>query len=254
MPVPDLALRNKVAVITGARRGICRAIALGFAEAGADVAVCDIIDEGELTEVAEAAKRLGRRVVAIKADISKKSDAERIVKTTTDQLGAVDILLNGAAVTRWVSILDMSEEDWDAFIDVDLKGYFLCSQAAARIMMKQKRGNIMNIASTASFKALANRGAYGIAKAGVVMLTKVLALELAQHNIRVNAFAPAMVRTEFARPIWGDPALRKVQEGKTPLGRIADPEDMVGTALFLASDASRYVTGHTVLVDGGFLL
>lgn len=243
-----------MAVVTGARRGICKAIALGFAQAGADVALCDIVDEGELSQAADAARRFGGRALAIKADISQMADAQRIVNTTIEQLGSVDILLNGAAVTRWVSILDMSEEDWDAFINVDLKGYFLCSQAAAKEMIKQGHGNIINIASTASFKALANRGAYGIAKAGVVMLTKVLALELAQHRIRVNAFAPAMVRTEFARPIWGDPALLKVQEGKTPLGRIAEPEDMVGAALFLASDASRYVTGHTLLVDGGFLL
>lgn len=254
MNFPDLSLKGKVALVSGARRGICKTLALAFAQAGADVAVCDVVDNGELTGTAEEIKKLGRRSLAIKADICKKAEVDSMVEKTARELGSVDILLNGAAVTKWGLLADLDEKDWDSILNVDLKGYFLCSQAAAKVMMRQKRGNIISIASTGAFKARWERGAYCIAKAGVVMMTKVFALELGSHNIRVNAIGPGVTKTEFTRPLWEDAGLLKQEEAKVPLGRLADTDDMVGAVLFLASDASSYVTGHTLLVDGGYLL
>jgi len=148
-------------------------------------------------------------------------------------------------------LLELKEESWDRIIDTDLKGYYLCSQAVGKIMVEQKRGNIINIASTAAMYTAPEMGAYCIAKAGVVMLTKVLAVELAQHNIRVNAIAPSMVKTKFSQPLWSDPETLKEIESGIPLGRLAEPSDIIGSVLFLASDASSYITGHTIIVDGG---
>ena len=150
--------------------------------------------------------------------------------------------------------MELAEEDLDRFIDVDLKGYILCSQAVGKVMMKQKSGSIISIASTASFKPILNRGVYDIVKAGVFMLTKHLAKELAPYNIRANAVAPGVVRTEFTRPLWTNPELLAQEEAKIPLGRLGEPTDISRVALFLVSDLAGYVTGHTVLADGGFVL
>ena len=149
--------------------------------------------------------------------------------------------------------MDLREDGWDKVMNVDLKGYFLCSQAVAKTMIEKRSGNIINIASTGAAKAAVGLGAYGISKAGVVMLTQLLAVELAQHNIRVNAIGPSLVKTAFSEPIWSNPDLLKAVEASTPLGRIADPEDIMSLALFLASDASSYITGQTIYIDGGTL-
>jgi 2-deoxy-D-gluconate 3-dehydrogenase len=148
-------------------------------------------------------------------------------------------------------LLELSEDGWDRVIDTDLKGYYLCSQAVGKRMVDQKRGNIINIASIAAIKAAPEMGAYCIAKAGVVMLTRVLAVELAKYNIRVNAIAPYMVKTKFSQPLWSDPGTLKELESEIPLGRLAETSDIIGAVLFLASDASSYITGHTIIVDGG---
>ncbi len=250
--VPSFSLPGKVAIITGGRRGIGKAIALALAEAGADIAVCDrVIDDGELNAVAEEVERLGRRSLAVKADITQKSDVDSMVRRVVDGFGVIDILVNNAAMNIMAPLLELREEGWDKIIDTDLKGYYLCSQAVGKIMVEQKRGNIINIASTAAMYTAPEMGAYCIAKAGVVMLTKILAVELAQYNIRVNAIAPSMVKTKFSQPLWSDPESLKQIEAGIPLGRLAEPEDITGSVLFLASDASSYITGHTIVVDGG---
>ena len=161
--------------------------------------------------------------------------------------------MNNAAINILIPLLDTSEDDWDKVIDIDLKGYYLCSQAAGKWMVERKRGSIINIASRLAFQANPSvwQSAYCIAKAGVVMLTRVLARELASHNIRVNAIAPGLVKTEMSRGIWSDPKVLERFEASVPLGRLAVPDDFTGTALFLASGASSYITGHTILVDGG---
>jgi len=250
--VPSFPLPGKVAIVTGGRRGIGKAIALALAEAGADIAVCDrAVEDGELKAVADEVHQLGRRSLAVRADITQKADVDGLVQRVMDEFGVIDILVNNAAMNVRAPLLELGEEGWDRVIDTDLKGYYLCSQAVGRRMVDQKRGNIINIASTAAIKAAPEMGAYCIAKAGVVMLTRVLALELAKYNIRVNAIAPYMVKTKFSQPLWSDAETLKQLESEIPLGRLAEPEDIVGSVLFLASDASSYITGHTIIVDGG---
>jgi len=250
--IPPFTLSGKVAIVTGARQGIGKAIALALAEAGADIAICDrVIEDGELNAVAEEVKRLGRRSLAVQADITQKAEVDGLVKRVVAEFGVIDILVNNAAVNIMAPLLELREDGWDRVIDTDLKGYYLCSQAVGRRMVEQKRGNIINIASTAAIASAPEMGAYCIAKAGVVMLTRVLAVELAQYNIRVNAIAPSMVKTKFSEPLWSDPETLKQIESEIPLGRLAEPGDIIGAVLFLASDASSYITGHTIIVDGG---
>ena len=252
MGVSTLPLPGKVAIVTGGRRGIGKSIALALAEAGADIAVCDrVIEDGELKAVAEEIQRLGRRSLAVQTDITQKAEVARLAQRVMDEFGVIDILVNNAAMNVMAPLLELREDGWDRVIDTDLKGYYLCCQAVGKRMVDQKRGNIINIASTAAIKAAPQMGAYCIAKAGVVMLTRVLALELAKYNIRVNAIAPYMVKTKFSQPLWSDPETLKQLESEIPLGRLAEPGDIVGSALFLASDASSYITGHTIIVDGG---
>ncbi len=246
------SLAGKAAIVTGGRRGIGRAIALALAEAGADVALCDrVVDGGELEKVAAEIKKLGRRSLTVQTDITQKAEVDNLVQKTVAELGTVDILVNNAATNIMAPLLELEEKGWDRIIDTDLKGYYLCSQAAGKVMVKQKRGNIINIASTAALDTAPGMGAYCIAKAGVVMLTRILAVELAGHNIRVNAVAPSIVKTKFSQPLWADTETLKKIESEIPLGRLAEPEDIVGPVLFLASDASAYVTGHTIVADGG---
>jgi len=250
--VGSSTLSGRVAVVTGGRRGLGEAIALALAEAGADIALCDrVIDDGELEAVAGEVKRLGRRSLVVKADITQKAEVDGFVRRAVDELGAIDILVNNAATNIMAPLLELGEDGWDRVIDTDLKGYYLCSQAAGRVMVEQKRGNIINIASTAALKAAPQMGAYCIAKAGVVMLTKVLAVELGQYNIRVNAVAPYIVKTKFSQPLWSEPEALKQIESEIPVGRLAETDDIVGSVLFLAADASSYITGQTIIVDGG---
>lgn len=252
MSVPGLSLEGKLAIVTGGRRGIGRAIALAMAEAGADVALCDrVTDDGELAAVAEEIQKLGQRALAVKVDVTRKADVDNLVQMVTGEFGAIDILVNNVAMNIMAPLLELGEDGWDKVINTDLKGYYLCCQAAGRKMVDRKGGRIINIASTAAMKAAPGMGAYCIAKAGVVMLTRVLALELAQYNIQVNAIAPYMVRTKFSQPLWSDARTLKQIEAEIPLGRLAETKDVIGAALFLASDASSYITGHTIVVDGG---
>lgn len=252
MGVPGFSLAGKVAIITGGKRGIGRAIALAFAEAGADIVVCSrVVEDGELGAVAEEIQRLGQHSLAVQTDITRKTDVDNLVQRVMDEFGGIDILVNNAAMNIMAPLLDLREDGWDRIINTDLKGYYLCCQAVGKTMVDRKRGNIINMASTAAMKARQKMGAYCIAKAGVVMLTRVLALELATYNIRVNAIAPSTVKTKFSQPLWSAPETLKRIEAEIPLGRLAEPDDIIGTALFLASDASSYITGHTIIVDGG---
>ena len=254
MSIPSLSLEGKVAIVTGGKRGIGKAIALAFAEAGADVVVCSRrVKDGELTAVADEIQRLGRRSLAVQADITKKTDIDNLVQKVMDEFGVIDVLVNNAAMNIMAPLLELREDGWDKVMNTDLKGYYLCSQVVGKIMAAQKTGNIINMASRGGLKASQNVGAYCIAKAGVVMLTRVLALELASYNIRVNAIAPGTVKTKFSEPFWKDPEMLKRSEAEIPLGYIPETSDIVGSALFLASDASSYITGHTIVVDGGRL-
>jgi len=250
--LPNFSLEGRIAIVTGGRRGIGKAIALAFAEAGADVAVGDkVLEDSQLEAAAEEIRQLGRRSLAVQVDVTQQVDVDNLVQRVMDEFGRIDILVNSAAVMVRKTLLESSEDDWNMVINTDLKGYYLCCQAAGRVMVNQRSGNIINIASVHGIRAYTNRGAYPVAKAGVFMLTRVLARELAGYNIRVNGIAPGVVKTEMSRPLWGEPEDLKQFESTIPLGRLAEPGDMVGAALFLASDASSYMTGHTIIVDGG---
>ena len=254
MSVPTLSLVNNTAIITGGKRGIGKAIALAFAEAGADVAVCSrTVEDGELGAVAKQIQGLGRRSLALQTDISKKADVDNLVQRVMDEFGVIDILVNNAGIIVRAPLLGHSEEDWDKVIDTNLKGYYLCSRAIGKKMVERKKGNIINIASDQAIKGRPGSPAYAISKAGVVMLTRGLARELASYNIRVNAIAPGAVRTKMSERTWSDPERLKQAEANIPLGRVAEPSDIASVALFLASDASRHITGDTIVVDGGFL-
>jgi NAD(P)-dependent dehydrogenase (short-subunit alcohol dehydrogenase family) len=252
MGIPNYSLKGKVAIVTGGSRGIGRAIALGFAEAGADVAVASRTS-ADLEKVVKEIEAKGRRALAVQTNIAVKSEVDNMVAKTLDKFGTIDILVNNAAINVMRPLVDLREDGWDKVMNVDLKGYFLCSQAAAKVMMDKKRGNIINIVSTGAAKAAPGLGAYSIAKAGVVMLTKLLAVELASSNIRANAIGPYLVKTAFSQPMWSNPELLKSLEASIPLGRIAEAEDVASVAVFLASDASCYITGQTIFLDGGTL-
>lgn len=273
MSIPSLSLKGKVALVTGAKGGIGRAIALAFAEAGADVAVCDcVIEDGELGAVAEETQRLGRRALAVQTDVSRKAEVDNLVQRVEDELGAIDILVNNAGISGLGELSATQEEAWDRVIDVNLKGCYLCSQAVGKGMVERKRGNIINVASVEglvggvvvrAFMALAqvpqptgptlSPRPYNISKAGVIMLTRVLARQLGGYGIRVNAIAPGAIKTEMLRFLWSDSERLKQLETQIPLGRIAEPEEMASVALFLASEASSYVSGQTIVADGGLL-
>ncbi|MFC1979644.1 SDR family NAD(P)-dependent oxidoreductase [Chloroflexota bacterium] len=251
MGIPDFSLAGRVAIVTGGKWGIGKAIALGFAEAGADVVVCGRVVEGELEAVADEIQKLGQRSLAVRADVSRKDDVDSLIETVMGEFGAIDILVNNVAVRVEALLLELGEDDWDTVLDTDLKSYYLCSQAAGKRMVEQRKGSIINMSSLLAMKTKEKAGVYCIAKAGVEMLTKALALELAPYNIRVNAIAPTLVRTESTESLWENPGLIDQMEARIPLGRITQPSDCVGPALFLASEASSFITGQTIIVDGG---
>jgi NAD(P)-dependent dehydrogenase (short-subunit alcohol dehydrogenase family) len=253
MSLPNFSLKDKVAIITGSSKGIGREMALVFAEAGADVVISSRGLDSSLEEVAEAIRKLGRNPVVVAADVRQKPDVEKLVQTAVDEFGVIDILVNNAGVLFTAPFIEHSEEDWDRVMDTNLKGIYLCSQAVGRKMIAQKHGNIINIASMRGIAAGQDRSAYCASKAGVIMLTRVMALELARFNIRVNAIAPGWIKTKLNKFLWSDPNTRHQIEAEIPLGYLAEPRDLMGAALFLASEASQYITGQTVVVDGGLL-
>jgi 3-oxoacyl-[acyl-carrier protein] reductase len=247
-------LKNKVAIVTGSRRGIGRSIAMALANAGADLVVCDlIVNDGKLNEVAGEIKKLGRKSSALKVDVARRADVEEMVKQTVGQFGRIDILVNCAGV--WIAgqtLLECNEDDWDKVINVNLKGTYLCCHAVAKTMVNQKGGNIINLSSQVGLIPSPGLGAYAISKAGIIMLTKQLALELANNNIRVNVLAPGVVKTDFNRNLWKDSKAAKQIADSIPLGRLAEPDDIAGAVLFLTSADSSYITGTVINIDGGW--
>ena len=253
MSLPSLSLEGKVAIVTGGRRGIAKAIALVFAEAGANVTVADVvIEDGQLEAVGKEIQGFGRCSLAVQVDTTRKADVDNMVQKTVNELGSVDILVNAAAILNRATLMEVSEEQWDSVMDIDLKGCLFCAQAAGKRMIEQgKGGNIINISSTAGLKPRTDLGGYSSAKTGLIMLTRQLAIELAPHNIRVNAIAPSWTRTEMSRPAWSNPEISKKILAMIPLGHWGEPTEIAMPALFLASDASSYITGITLIADGG---
>ncbi len=226
-----------------------------LAEAGAKVVVSDI-DLKECEEVVEEIKTAGGEAFAVKCDISKKDEVDNMISQTVERFGKVDILVNNAGIADFKEFLSMTEEDWDRTIDINLKGYFLCSQAAAKDMAKRKSGVIVNIGSIAMGQVgvgFPNLVHYVSSKGGIAGMTEALALDLAPHNIRINTIAPGVIETPMVDPIKSDEEGLKGLLARLPMGRMGRPEEISSAVLFLASDASSYMTGAVINVDGGWL-
>lgn len=244
-------LDGKVALITGASRGIGRAIALGLAEAGADVVLASR-KLPDLEAVAQEISQRGRKALAVPANVRHLPEIDNLVKKAADELHHIDILVNNAGTNPvFGSVFNIDEKAWDVTIGLNLKGYFFLSQAVGKVMRDKGGGSIINISSEDGIRPGLGVGVYSISKAGVIMLTQVLAQEWGQYNIRANAIAPGVVKTRFSEALWKNPVTRGAAEDSTALGRIAEPEEIVSAALFLASDASSYMTGQTIVLDGG---
>ena len=254
MTINDFSLAGQVALVTGAKRGLGRELALTFAGAGADVAVCTRdVEGGALEAVVDEVKKMGRRSLGVKADTSRVADVDNLVAKVMEEFGRIDILVNNAAVLIKGMILDMPLADWDRHFEVNVRGYYLVSRAVAAKMVERKKGSIINISSDLAFRANPAHAAYCTSKAAIIMLTRALALEPGPYGIRVNTVAPGMFRTKLSKPNWSNPDFMKFMESITPLGRIGEPEEMTGAVLYLASNASSYVSGTTILVNGGGL-
>ena len=249
-----MQLLGKTALVTGAQQGIGRGIALAFAEAGADVAINWLDDEKAAREVATCVTGHNRRAVTIQADMAKLDDVREMVDAVVAEFGGIDILVNNAGVFPRVDFLTMTEADWDFVHDVNLKGAVFCAQAAAQAMVAAGQpGAIVNITSGAAFRGSPRGVHYVASKGGIVSMTRQMALELAPHRIRVNAIAPGL--TDTAQPRYGSSEAEiAAMAAANPLGRIAQPEDIANAAVFLASDAASFVTGHTLHVNGGSYL
>jgi 3-oxoacyl-[acyl-carrier protein] reductase len=245
-------LTGKVALVTGASRGIGRAIALRLAEAGANVVVNYAGSEAAAAETVAKVKELGRDAIMIRANVANADEVNDMFKQALDHFGTIDILVNNAGITRDNLIMRMKEEEWDAVIDTNLKGVFNCIKAATRPMMKQRSGKIINITSVVGVLGNAGQANYVAAKAGVIGLTKTAARELASRNITVNAVAPGFIDTDMTTGLPEE--VKSAMLGQIPLGRLGQADEIAKVVLFLASDAADYMTGQTLHVDGGMYM
>jgi NAD(P)-dependent dehydrogenase (short-subunit alcohol dehydrogenase family) len=247
------SLAGKVAVVTGSAQGIGRALSLGLAGEGAAVVVADLNATGAEQTEAEISSS-GGRAVAVELDVSDAAQAEAAIRRAHDIYGRLDILINNAAIFPRSPFLEMEEEEWDRVLAVNLKGGFLCSRAAARLMVAQgEGGRIVNLTSGAAFVPSPNGVHYAASKGGVIAFTRALALEMSPHRITVNAIAPGVTNTAQPRIVYSDDDLAVIAQ-RVPLKRIAEAEDMVPVALFLCSDAAGYITGQTLHVNGGLFM
>ena len=275
MSLSSFSLEGKKALVVGARRNMGKGFALGLAEAGADVAVTDVnIESGQLQAVADEIRQMGRNSLALKADISSQEEVRKLVESVVEEFGTIDILMNVAVMYHPKSVVDLDEESWDKLTDVNLKGYWLMIQEVSPIMMEQKSGSIINLTSRGGLKAHADKmmGNYAIVKSGIAMMTRQYCRYLGPYNIRVNAIAPSLVEwEEFPgqenskkkenAPRKENKEITEEQKFESwltgpenlPLGRVATFEEMANAAVFLASDASSYVTGTILNVDGGYM-
>jgi glucose 1-dehydrogenase len=257
----SMKLKDKISLITGAGQGIGKAIALEFAKEGAKIVVNDLSsnmnEESGVNKAVEVAKSInasGGNAIFVEADVSQEGEVINMIGEVIKNFGRIDILVNNAGVNIETLFVDLSEEVWQRIIKTNLEGTFLCSQITARKMIKQGGGKIINISSVHQFLPKRNIAHYAASKGGMLMLTKVMALELAEHKINVNCIAPGAIKTSMNKVLLDDPRLEAEMNSKIPWGRMGEPEEVAKVALFLASEDSDYITGSTIVIDGGLSL
>jgi len=246
-------LEGKVAIVTGSDRGIGKGIAVAFAKEGCKVVVNSHKDSRDAYDTVNEIKNLGSDAVFIVADVSKEKDAKNLVEKAANKFGNLDILVNNAGILVSGTVTDLAEKDWDRQMDVNLKGVFLCTKYAVQQMTKQgKGGRIINISSIAGLVGFPGISAYCASKGGVTELTREVALDCARYGITVNAINPGVIATDMTKGMLDDPATKKMFMENTPIGRVGQPEDIGNAAVFLALDESSFITGHNLVVDGGW--
>lgn len=248
-----MRLKDKKAIVTGGGRGIGKAIALAFAQEGADLLVNYQSNETAAREVVESIKGSGGKAICLKTDVSNYRDAQAMVDRAIQEFGGVDILVNNAGMSQPALLLNMTEETWDRIIGIHLKGTFNCTQAVARHMKEKKSGKIINVISTAGLFGTVGQINYASAKAGIIGFTKSASRELGRYGINVNAICPGVTATEMTTKVRSDEKLKEVYLSRIQLGRFADPEEIAPAFVFLASEDARYITGQVVCVDGGYI-
>jgi len=247
-----MRLKNKVALVTGSSRGVGKAVALGFAQQGANVVINYTSNENAANEAVEAIQTMGSKAIAVKADVARKKDAEDLVGAAVEAFGKIDILVNNAGFTRPALLLKMTEDQWDQVVDIHLKGAFLCSQAAGLHMKEQNSGKIINVMSVAGLVGTVGQVNYSAAKGGILSMTKSIARELARYNVCCNVISLGIVATDMTEKIRSDEKLRDIYMNRILLKRFAEPDDISPAFVFLASDESNYITGQLLCVDGGY--
>ena len=246
------SMDGRVAIVTGGARGIGRAIAEKLASLGANVVIADMLIELAESTAEEISRLTKRKIIPTKVDVTESKSASEMIDRTIAEFGKVDILVNNAGITRDTLILRMEEADWDAVLDVNLKGAFNCSKAVMRQMMKQRYGRIINISSVSGQAGQAGQTNYSASKAGLIGFTKALAREVASRQITVNAVAPGFIPTSLTNDLSEE--LKKSILGATPIGRMGKPEEIAAAVVFLASEEAAYITGHVLAVDGGMAM
>lgn len=247
-----MKLEGKVALVTGSSRGVGKAVALGFAASGADVVINYTSNQNAADNVVTEVQSMGRSAVAVKADVAVKTDVERLVNTAAEKFGKLDILVNNAGFTRPAMMVKMSEDQWDQVVDIHLKGAFMCSQAAGRLMKEQNSGKIINVTSVAGIVGTVGQINYSAAKGGVISMTKSIAREMARYNVCANVISLGIVATDMTEKIRTDEKLKEIYMNRILLKRFAEPDDISPAFVFFASDDSNYITGQLVCVDGGY--
>jgi len=246
------SLEDKLAIVTGAGRGLGRGFAVALAEAGANV-ICTGRNMALLEETVAQIRNAGGKAEAVRADVSVTSEMQKAIDAVVERYNRLDILVNNAGTEIAKEIWDVTEQDYDTIMNINLKGLYFAARAAAHHMVRQRRGKIINVGSLASQIGIAGSTVYSASKGGVLQFTRALAVELAPYKVQVNAIGPGYFRTDLTEPFFQDPEHRRWIEQRIPMGRIGTPEDLAATVIFLASSGSDYITGQIIYVDGGWL-